>query len=711
MKTKEGLCNASQLSVNKIVLSIFFLLVLCRTAGAQDARKAILSAADAGTCTANSTACSFLTIHSGAGGVTFTITANASANTIQFEATGDTEPAGSHTWVALNVFPSNSTTAVTSTTSTGTWQANIAGFTQVRLRCSTFIGGTTTTYINLSTASARSGGGGNGAVSGPLAFNAMNYGVLADTQINWAPVWTNASNIVTCATCNFLTTAKVGQIIFGTNADPLGSTTQITSVVQLPQTTILSIDSNTQIHTVGNANATWSVKGPLIWGSDDTQHLLDAWTATTNACGALHVNGYMLTQKALFTTAPVTNCTNPGAASRQGPSVIGDGINASIIIPTPSFDATTCTGVGSACFFGISSGFGSGILVRDLTIWGAGNSAIGAGFNGKVAAVIGADAILTNFIIAGWGGGTTGFTGLLINSYPVTVVTSGVDSAGAQACKVSSGSPYPQVFFYGVFCGDAGGNGGASGLLIGTGGLVSVAGTYPANATSGGCSVEIQGTGILQSQGDVFGAATGSAAAGLCVNGNGATANVVNGIFNMAGGANTGIALDMLVSGAIARISQSKVAGGSSGTAVVTVSGSKVFDDGGNTFSGGTLFSGAGALFGSDSITGTTQTTGNIALTSGWGTSTVTSASGDSHREKFAISVTGVPGASPVLTVTFPTAFLVAPSSCSIQEVSGTFGIITNPSFAAPTTTSVAITFAGTPVATNTYTFELSCGP
>src|SRR6266404_2058796 len=153
MKTKENLCT-------KIVLSIFFLLVLCRTAGAQDARKAILSAADAGTCTANSTACSFLAIPSGSGGATFTITANASANTIQFEATGDTEPTGSHTWVALNVFPSNSTVAVTSTTSTGTWQANIAGFTQVRLRMSTFVGGTTTTYINLSTASARAGGGG-----------------------------------------------------------------------------------------------------------------------------------------------------------------------------------------------------------------------------------------------------------------------------------------------------------------------------------------------------------------------------------------------------------------------------------------------------------------------------------------------------------------------------------------------------------------------
>src|SRR6266576_1845335 len=46
--------------------------------------------------------------------------------------------------------------------------------------------------------------------SGQLYFNAAAYGVLADAQINWAPAWTNASNVVTCATCNFTTTAKVG---------------------------------------------------------------------------------------------------------------------------------------------------------------------------------------------------------------------------------------------------------------------------------------------------------------------------------------------------------------------------------------------------------------------------------------------------------------------------------------------------------------------
>src|SRR6266853_6467702 len=155
MKTKEGLCK-------RIFLGLFFLLVFYRTVGAQDSRKATLSASDAGTC-ATANACITIPISASSGGATFAITANASANTIQFEASADY----GITWVALNVTPSNSTTAVTSTTGTGTWQANVAAYTNTRMRCSTFVSGTATTNINLSTASARAGGGGGGSSAFP----------------------------------------------------------------------------------------------------------------------------------------------------------------------------------------------------------------------------------------------------------------------------------------------------------------------------------------------------------------------------------------------------------------------------------------------------------------------------------------------------------------------------------------------------------------
>ncbi len=84
------------------------------------------------------------------GGVVFTL-AGTFSGTVQFEASAD----GGTTWAALNATPSNSTTLATNATAPGTWQANIAAFTNVRLRCSVFSSGTINARINLSTASAR----------------------------------------------------------------------------------------------------------------------------------------------------------------------------------------------------------------------------------------------------------------------------------------------------------------------------------------------------------------------------------------------------------------------------------------------------------------------------------------------------------------------------------------------------------------------------
>lgn len=89
-------------------------------------------------------------ISSGIGAATLTISANSGGNTITFEASGDK----GKTWVALNATPSNSATAASSSSSSGTWQANVSGYTDLRLRLSTLSSGTTTVFINLSNASA-----------------------------------------------------------------------------------------------------------------------------------------------------------------------------------------------------------------------------------------------------------------------------------------------------------------------------------------------------------------------------------------------------------------------------------------------------------------------------------------------------------------------------------------------------------------------------
>ena len=86
--------------------------------------KSVLSAAS--TDCSVSSSCLIVPIANNQGGTTFTVTANASSNTIQFEVTSD--PAATNVsglWVAALSTPSGSTTGATSTTSTGSWQFTI----------------------------------------------------------------------------------------------------------------------------------------------------------------------------------------------------------------------------------------------------------------------------------------------------------------------------------------------------------------------------------------------------------------------------------------------------------------------------------------------------------------------------------------------------------------------------------------------------------
>ncbi len=147
-------------------------------------QKKVLTAAS-GTCT--TTSCLTVTVDPTQGGATLTISANASANTIQFEASGD----GGTTVVAISATPSNSSTAVTSTTSTGTWQINTSGYTNLYLRMSSLVSGTTTVSIVQGTPSARGGsGGGGGGITGTgaspqVAFWTSPTAISGDSHMTW----------------------------------------------------------------------------------------------------------------------------------------------------------------------------------------------------------------------------------------------------------------------------------------------------------------------------------------------------------------------------------------------------------------------------------------------------------------------------------------------------------------------------------------------
>ena len=126
---------------------------------------------------------------------------------------------------------------------------------------------------------------------------------------------------------------------------------------------------------------------------------------------------------------------------------------------------------------------------------------------------------------------------------------------------------------------------------------------------------------------------------------------------------------------------------------------------------GGTLYvldgAGAGTLRGFG--VGRALANSNIALSAGWGsTATVTSTTGFNNQVTWTVNATGTgQAANPTMTVTWtPTAWATAPG-CIAQETSGT--PLAQVTMTAPTTTSVVLTWNGTPTASNSYAFSLHC--
>ena len=181
-------------------------------------------------------------------------------------------------------------------------------------------------------------------------FYASNYGVKADTYVVYDAVCSNGSNIVTSATAHFQTVAKikVGQIIWAIPGAGIGG-----SVPSVPKTTVQSIDSDTQIHTVGNGIAGCTTGNALIWGDDDTAALNTAWAATIAGinCGSLYLpSGIMMVSAGVMNTPLPATC---GSANlfNNAVTVIGTGWQNTTLAPTPDFDLTTCSGSGRvACF-------------------------------------------------------------------------------------------------------------------------------------------------------------------------------------------------------------------------------------------------------------------------------------------------------------------------------------------------------------------------
>jgi hypothetical protein len=273
------------------------LLILCSWHLARSQQKVALTASGATCGNGVSANCLSLSVDQTQGGATFTVTANA-GNTIQIEASGD----GGASWVAFNVTPSNSTTAVSSTTGTGTWQGNTAGYTNIRMRMSALVSGSTTVSIIQSTASARAGGssGSSSGIAGTIATGQQAFGLSANTitgdaQTLYVSSFSGAdlgAQINTCFTALTANGRCVVSDFSGTQTlstavtIPANATLYIPSQIAITQTAAITLsNSNSAVLCPSDRSAVFTKGGNI------DQFVLNAALTSVENCALLGVSG------------------------------------------------------------------------------------------------------------------------------------------------------------------------------------------------------------------------------------------------------------------------------------------------------------------------------------------------------------------------------------------------------------------------------------
>lgn len=564
------------------------------------------------------------------------------------------------------------------------------------------------------------GKGGTTYTNGPTVIDPTLaiYGVKMDAQLctglGSTIVVTLSSTTLSCSNA-LITPFDWNKDIFATTGCCLQNQSNAGAVI-LAQTTIAvgSFGSSIIVNGPGATAGCTGVHCLIAWGTNDDAAwtLADAaWDGIQNRCGTLLVpSGYSMIRVPHF-NAPHPSCESNTSIQSEldwAPSMIGTGPGSSVFIIEPNIDFTTCT-------FGFGGATNIGCYLAISQVQATGFSFTGGGANTSGPA--------SSHCLVNLGGGSdtlnTGYSGAFANTPNVIGVCkhSGV-RAVVEACDGfgricetaddAQASGAENACYY-CFWGDSNGvqiqiN---SGIFKDFGGEVGAVLSGVGAMTVLGGRAELHGTRYFKNAGNV--SATGSAAlqvsAGTVYMDGGDWDNS-----NCASGTCNGLLLAL--SGVVYAHNVTFV-GAASGAAINEFSCTtcKLYDNGGNTFTA-PIFANtvANTVFGSNSITGTALATSNIGLTSGWATSSVATAVGDSHSGRF--TITGAVGSpTPTLTLTFPTAYYVAPASCQLIETGANdIATLTNPISASASTTSVVFTLTGTPT-TVTYQFDYKCGP
>jgi hypothetical protein len=541
------------------------------------------------------------------------------------------------------------------------------------------------------------------------------YSPYVNVQQAIGPTFTSSSTTVTTASSDPpFAAGDVGKIIWGTTNCSITNGEVSCTTLALPQTTITAYNSAHSVTvasapTANNQTASSGFTGWLFWGNDDTSAFTSAFSALlANGGGTLQLPcGPSFVQAPLFIVPTTT-------FHRYPISIIGCPGGASTLVPTPNFAFATYSTTlpfGANIFSdytvdAANTGSGSenqwGYVwdkLKDFTVWGGGVPNT-SGSSSPVALFLD-ETYVDNVAIIGWNW-NAGTTANLPGScaavlYGAYLTATSVWSAGGCGMAVAGDNTYqfPNTIINSL----AGIDENASLLIFPTyGSWATIVNTFGNEFSSlqpgngGGSNSIVMSGGTWNAFGDVI---ANTAISGGVANWNSVTARW----WNSSGASLTSTAV----------MNAHSVNFFTASPGVAANAGTKFYDLGGNI--SGSLCNpiSTGLCFGTASVTGVAQTAAHIVLTSGWGTgASVGTVKGNTKVETFTITAAGTPGASPVVTVTFPVNFATVQVGCTITQTGGTFGVLSAPALV-PAYNQVAITFVGTPVAAQTYTFVLNC--
>lgn len=544
------------------------------------------------------------------------------------------------------------------------------------------------------------GGGGSGVTvtsSNAIDLSQPPYSLKTALFVNDASS-TNTSKTITCpnSDCNF-TASMVGQKVYGICSSGQG-------VNCPPVGTITAFNSASSITVSNAATVTSTGNVVFVYGPDSTSALTAATTAANALCantGSVTVNfpvGLFLTSLPEFNNPPA-NCGQlpiSGVAEQGGITFKGQGKFTSALVPTPDF------AFRAAGQFFSNTNFGSTTNLINLGInglgWDCGSITTGA----ATAIVLGTNGFVNHFSMLNWcTNPTDSFTDIAAPSAGYLQQDTVIDGAGTTGVK-TGGACCNQI--YGGWIDNLGNGNPGTGFDI----VVSAGGSlYTHNMQIGlgshvpGVQVGVGSTWV--SDGDQINVGQGA----TCIDARNNNATVVlRSTQVLCAGFTTFQGILTSTNTGVSIIAQdSTIQGGATGNWLNGGAGTTFTDKGGNSYTGPLTFTGR-FVGQTNSARNTACATGNFALTSGWGTSSVTSVAANGDIQGCHVTITGAAGsAGPVLTWTYPQAPPTAPGSCHLSGVSGT---LTGVSTGSPGATTVAYTFGGTPSA-QTYNFDTGC--